>query len=482
MKDKNLDKLFNQKLNSSTPSFNEGAWEKAEQLINNADDVAMDKLFADRLSNQTVPFNKAAWSNAKRLIKAAGLSNQNTIYKTLSFYASAAAVAGLLYFGLQANQEINTIKPLVIKPIETINTEPEGSINNIESNDIATSSPSEAAAPNNSITSTLIEEPEVNTTSSGITNNVTPDGSASTDQLNMVRSSNDIGLNTNEASAAIEKNSLIDGSGDILNAESDIKPSTTLTDNSIISQTTTFSENEVTPSIIYMPVSNIQPISINLPGLVYNQPRLPKSSFNYTKHYIGLIGGPTATKYANGGRYKNGFFIGARYGYNLNSKWTINSNLVYQKTDAQNISKEFRDVDYGFGSNKTTTTVTANSLHYIELPLYASYNLYGRHSLDFGGYIGYMFNSSSEIVEVNESSFTDTRVSTKTGWGMNDGMNALDAGIILGYNYRLNSNLRLGGRLNYGFTDITKNDFYQNNSFDNHFQLRFVLDYKLFNK
>ncbi len=469
MKDKDLDKLFNDKLNSSSASFNEEAWGKAEQLLNKADDAAMDKLFNEKLADRSVPFDKSAWYNAKKLINAAGFGSRFAVYRSLSFYLSAASVAGLLYLG-------------IITSADTIindNTLPVDGNNNSTIIDENLNTPEQlntSPISNSGIVNDVVETPvtpstnkpiDPQSTIDHIEPNIAPEAIENTIESSTKTEAETVILNPTVATNSQEENTSI--------AAANIN-NTTLIKSELI-------EPKLAPSIINMAILDAKPIALYLPGPIYSNTSAPAKILpRHNKHYFGLIGGPTATKYVNGGRYKNSFFIGAHYARHLSSNWYLNTNLVYQKTEAQNISKEFKDISYGFGSSKKITTVTAQNLHYLELPIYATYQLSSRHSFDAGTYVSYLINASSKITEVNEKSFESTQVYTKTGWGLNDGINSFDAGIIVGYNYKVNDKLQLGGRLNYGLTDITNNDFYQNNSFDSHFQLRFVLDYKLFNK
>jgi hypothetical protein len=64
---------------------------------------------------------------------------------------------------------------------------------------------------------------------------------------------------------------------------------------------------------------------------------------------------------------------------------------------------------------------------------------------------------------------------TTQQWGYTRAFNRIDVGLSLGYDYQVTKGWKVGTRINYGLTDVAKNDIFSRQSFDNNLNIRLLL-------
>lgn len=161
----------------------------------------------------------------------------------------------------------------------------------------------------------------------------------------------------------------------------------------------------------------------------------------------------------------------------LNKKLSVSADILYQQREGLNSTKNYTNTTYSFGKTVETTQIEAISLHSVELPVYASLKISKLHRVYGGGYFAYTLNAKSAVK--TSSNLPDVAASAAESWGYTKGFSAYDFGAMAGYAFSIFPKMQLGVRVNYGFKDLTQNDYYANSTFDNNFQVRFVLDYQL---
>ena len=135
---------------------------------------------------------------------------------------------------------------------------------------------------------------------------------------------------------------------------------------------------------------------------------------------------------------------------------------------------------YGFGKTETTETLALNRLHYIDLPVELRYDIKGQHSVFAGASLSYLAGVKSALTTTHEESLQSSTNSTENTWNYQDGLNKLDAGVRLGYDYKLNQNLSIGGMVQYGLIDITSNETFEVQDNSNNMEVRVTLKYTPF--
>ena len=173
-------------------------------------------------------------------------------------------------------------------------------------------------------------------------------------------------------------------------------------------------------------------------------------------------------------------FFGIGYERLVGSRLSVGANLIYQPRSSVGFARDFESVYYNFGKQVETTTITAQRLYYLEMPVYAHYYLGGRHSILGGISANYLLQAKSEVSSTTVSEYTESSQS-ESSFGYVNGIENWDFALTAGYEFMLSQKLTVGARASYGLTDISKNNYYNNDVFDRNVMLRVMLKYQLFN-
>jgi hypothetical protein len=205
--------------------------------------------------------------------------------------------------------------------------------------------------------------------------------------------------------------------------------------------------------------------------------KLPKLK----KNEFGFLAGVTITNDLVNSP-QNGFsgceVLGLTYQRYFNGGFSVMANLLYAPRNEVNAVKHFDKKVYGFGSVTEQTMVESQRLVYLELPLMINYNL-GNHNFMAGSSLSYLMTGLHKV-STEYVTQTETTVDDSMQWGHTDGFNKLDFALVAGYEYSIKPKLNLGVRLNYGLMDVTRNEYFGSDSFDNNVQFRVYLKYAPF--
>ena len=202
---------------------------------------------------------------------------------------------------------------------------------------------------------------------------------------------------------------------------------------------------------------------------------------NVEKNEFGFIGGisinPSLVQ--TGSSSISGCeFLGITYQRYLKGGLSLKADLLYAPRTEINSVKYYDQKTYGFGSIKEQTKVESQRLVFIELPVMLNYNM-GNHNLMGGASMSYLVTGLHKV-STEYTSQTESSVEDKMEWGYTNGFNNVDFSLVAGYEYSIKSRWNIGMRVNYGLLDVTNNDYFQNDSFDNNMQLRVYLKYSPF--
>lgn len=199
------------------------------------------------------------------------------------------------------------------------------------------------------------------------------------------------------------------------------------------------------------------------------------------RNAIGIIGGVSVNESLTG--TSNGIsgseFFGVSYERYLNGGFSLKSNLLYASRNQVNTMKTFDVKSYDFGSRTEQTSVSAQRLMYIELPVMVNYG-FRNHNIMAGGSFSYLVGGLQNETTTYTSLTEDTRYEDSKKWGYAEGFKPYDIALVAGYEYNFNSRLNMGLRLNYGLLDITDDQYFGTKSFDNNVQFRVYLTYSPF--
>jgi hypothetical protein len=209
--------------------------------------------------------------------------------------------------------------------------------------------------------------------------------------------------------------------------------------------------------------------------------KLPKAK----KNEFGIIGGVgfsgSLVNTNNEGVNCVSEVLGLSYQHYFNGGFSLMSNLLYAPRNGVNAVKYYdKELVYGFGSVTKQTVRESSKLVYLELPIMINYNL-GNHNFMFGPSVSYLVTGKHEFTTMYESQTNETTMESSSKWGYIDGFEDFDVAVVAGYEYGVKPNLNIGLRVNYGLTDITNNQYFGTDSFDNNVQFRLYLKYSPFN-
>lgn len=166
------------------------------------------------------------------------------------------------------------------------------------------------------------------------------------------------------------------------------------------------------------------------------------------------------------------------------ASWNIRTGFQYWSRSLFNTMQEYETTTYSFGSTTSLHQINIQELHYASVPVYAVYKT-EKHQLIGGVNLNYLVNTQSQtavnstIYRANHVEMVD--IPSEKQWGVIAPFNRFDFGLTLGYDYQLNDAWRVGGRINYGFVDVTKDDYFNANVFDNNIHINLSVTHDIFN-
>lgn len=160
------------------------------------------------------------------------------------------------------------------------------------------------------------------------------------------------------------------------------------------------------------------------------------------------------------------------------SDWSINTEVLYWSRSSLNAQIGYDSIAYGFGMTTISRTINIEELHYIAVPIHAVYTK-KNHQFMGGLTVNYLLNAKSTtqgtVETLNYDAMELATEATTQQWGYTRAFNRIDVGLSLGYDYQVTKGWKVGTRINYGLTDVAKNDIFSRQSFDNNLNIRLLL-------
>ncbi|KAB1062812.1 porin family protein [Salibacter halophilus] len=201
------------------------------------------------------------------------------------------------------------------------------------------------------------------------------------------------------------------------------------------------------------------------------------------KHRFFLIGGGMVSNAYKTGDYSKNYAIdpfgGFGYEYLINPNFSLEADVLYLHRSGVNTTKTIESGEYSFGRVTDIYNINHEVLHYLELPVFANYRI-GNNMIKAGVGVSYLINSKSTVEHIHNTPF-EQQVSTSTEYGHNDGFNKIDYSVQFGYERLVLNKLNLGVRGSYGFADVVKDDYYNHSAVDNNLNVRIYAKYNLAN-
>ena len=178
----------------------------------------------------------------------------------------------------------------------------------------------------------------------------------------------------------------------------------------------------------------------DLPDLEWlNLKKKSRWSFGMT---AGLVSDPFDNNQSNA-------LLGAKFGlttkYQLRKKIALNADLIYffRGGNYQPTALEYQD-SYSFGRSLNRFELTPKNTHYLELPIYLTYSIGGRHLVEGGVSASYLLGIRGFTKLVREEGPSESI--NDPHWISKNDFKEVIANVMLGYQYKINSNLHFGVR------------------------------------
>ena len=170
-----------------------------------------------------------------------------------------------------------------------------------------------------------------------------------------------------------------------------------------------------------------------------------------------------------------GPMIGMYFAYNLGGKWTLHGEFLYSYKGSKFTTPVSGDTIYQYHAvtpDGDSIPAEANTIYrgmvdgkfdnrYIDVPLYASYELSRRFRLLFGGYVSYLvsgYNAGYADVEVGDPNYPFTTVEDEP-FDQSSELSKFDYGLLVGSTYLTKHRLNFGISATMGLKSIYKKNY-----------------------
>lgn len=169
---------------------------------------------------------------------------------------------------------------------------------------------------------------------------------------------------------------------------------------------------------------------------------------------LGLNLSNVSNTYDN--KTKLGLHFGAFVEYKLDSRWAVQSELIYSRQGYRQ-----KDVTIGEGNSKEKVKGRLR-LNYLNIPMMAKFYIFDGFNVEAGPQIGILLNGKSKI----KMGDTEEKESFKVG-------NALDLSLGLGVGYELGMGIFASARYNFALTNAIDKDVVGDGNKNHVFQISF---------
>ena len=473
MTEKELHKLFADKLKGDSFPFNEKAWDSMEQMLDPQEplsEMEYSKLFKDKLSAASFAYNPANWDEMElKLNEAQGamsqeemqklfqtkFASQNFAYNPANWQRMEAILDGsakrpLLYFwrsvaaiflfaasvlGFQYFQPTVSTSP----DIESISASPEENLPAIPkpqaNNPVNKSSDSGLSATE--------KAPAIANTTAIITPAAAPPNSTSIAPSHLAA----------QASPQLSPNSALPFKGEAQQDPILLAKNSGLDRRNWRDLTIDLANSRLAD----LPTKNPLALAATRVKAAY----VPKS---YSK--ISLQGGPSVNPAYNG-TTGTGFFAGLEYEYGFNDRISLSAGLVYNYSGDMGIESISDSTFFGLARTDVETHSHYKNMSAIRLPISFNVKINPKHSFSLGAYADAIIAVTMDEEKTTTIFKQDPKVEKMSGVAPESSFANYSAGAQVAYTYQYSKRFSVGLSQQYGFVDLT-NDNQQN--FSKHHQ------------
>lgn len=475
MTEKELHKLFADKLKSNSFPFNEKAWESMEQMLDPQEplsEMEYSKLFKDKLSAASFAYNPANWDEMELKLNEAQvamsqeemknlfqtkLQSQNfnfnpanwermeaildTKAKKTLFYFWRGAAAILIFAASVLAFNYTQQAPLTISPAEqNISLSP-------KLNTPAVVSP-QTEIPANLRPEASNQAEDIATTNFQLTSTPAKSPVASPTKAILPPSNNNTGENfASLAAAERATNSVSPFTGDAPLEE-------TLLANQAGIDRRDWRDLSIDPARM----SLTKQATNNAFSLFSSSSKEVYVPTNFSK--ISLQGGPSINPAYNGST-GTGFFAGLEYEYGFNERISVSAGLIYNYGGDMGIESISDSTFFGLARTDVETHSHYKNMSAIRLPISFNLKFNPKHSFSIGAYADVVIAMSMEQQKTTTIFKQDPKVEKMSGQAPDNSFTNYSGGLHLAYTYQYSKYLSIGFSQQYGLVDLS-NDHQQN--------------------
>lgn len=171
------------------------------------------------------------------------------------------------------------------------------------------------------------------------------------------------------------------------------------------------------------------------------------------------------------------FVAGATYRYLHNLYWEFQAGLSYNNRGALNNVRITEAKLYGFGAEVLETHYHAKRLAFVEAPIAIRWFPQSKHTIVTGMYAAYLLGTQTEVHYVQNFA-ADQQTAIQMERGHTTGIARWDGGLVLGYDYQISDKLNAGFQSLTGFQDLFADADFKQSGFNNGTQIRFLVYYR----
>jgi hypothetical protein len=169
-----------------------------------------------------------------------------------------------------------------------------------------------------------------------------------------------------------------------------------------------------------------------------------------------------------------GPMLGMYFAYDLGGKWTLHGEFLYSYKGSTFHTPVSGDTIYRYNTITPTDTIPSEVYtsysgwvdgkfdnRYLDIPIYASFDVSKRFALMFGGYVSYLLsgkNVGTADIEVGDPAHPFTTV-TDEPFDQSNGLNKWDYGLLFGFYYMTERRIDFGLSVTTGLRSIYENNY-----------------------
>lgn len=454
----------------------------------------LDKFFRDKMNNRTFDYQDEYWIEMHSLLSEKEVKRpfwkRNAWFLSAFLFVGLSAVSGWLMFPYLSNNEaqINSFKK------ETIETKDKSNQTKISTEKPQASTSDDVTLPSSENQSTIIDITEQNNTftaevsipqPSEINKNTSFTNTFDESQIGIINQNNTITTNN-----ATSNPDLFVVLAEVSKANNLTKENQINNDKELTAEALTGNQLQESNYLQKLAFSKVETHNTDINLIAPNCdgcPHIPK----FRQFKLGFTAGVVAAQvWKEAARSNLDFTFDPTIGVSLDysnspiASWNIRTGVQYWSRSLINTTQEYETTTYSFGSTTSLHQINIQELHYASVPVLAAYK-FDKHQLTGGVNLNYLVNTQSQTA-VNSTIYTASHVEllntpSEKKWGVIAPFNRFDFGLTLGYAYQLSDAWRVEGRINYGFVDITKNDYFNANVSDNNLHINLSVTHDIFN-